>query len=109
RTRIFPVGEDDDLVLQSGDVAQPWTALVIGPEIFAIWVENHRAHRDLLAGTLGDKGRRLVELREEQLVEIGFAEARSGKDEAAARYQRFDREADQNLRIDHLHPFLRLE
>ena len=89
RTRILSVGEDDDLVLQRGDIAQAGAALVVWPEIFAIRVEDYRANGDLdlLASALCDNRRRLVELREEQLVEIRFAKPRSCKDETAARYQ----------------------
>src|SRR6266850_1490511 len=57
-------------VLQVRYVGQSRMVLIIGPEVFAVGVEDDSAHWDLLPASLGDGGVGAIELREEQLVQV---------------------------------------
>ena len=77
-------GEHDDPILEMRHVAEAWPSLVIRPEVFAIGIEEDRAHRHLPPAALFHRGGRLIERAEEELVQVGLSKAGAGKDEGSA-------------------------
>jgi hypothetical protein len=99
-------GEHDELVTQGRHVGEPGPPLVVGPEVFAVRVEDDRAHGHAAAAALVDGRRLAVQVTEQQLHQIRLAEAGPGEDERAAGDEVLDREVDLDLGRAQLHPGL---
>src|SRR5690606_28878693 len=102
-------GEDNDLVLQRGHVAESGAVLVVRPEVLPVGIENHRADRHVAPASLRHSRCGLVEIRKQQLHEVRLAEASSCEHQGPSRYKMEHLELRNYAWRLHLHPRFGLE
>ena len=67
-TGRLPGSENDNLILQRGNITETWTPFVVWPKIFSVGIENNRSNWYLPPPSFLDYWTSGVQSREEKLV-----------------------------------------